>query len=210
MKTESLVLIAFLSLALTACGSKQTNQPSNQTSQASTNKVESVEAPKEKSSKSKIIPANEKYSSEDLELTVHNYKFVDRIQPENPGDLYNYFDLEDSENHKFILIDATIKNLFGDTVTIKDFAQQVLINSKYKYDLQPTYETDGMLEQLPTINPLEEKEVWFFAEIPNEAINNIQDIKLQFGYNALEDGNNMFDTFESRTNKVEFELIPAQ
>ena len=62
------------------------------------------------------------------------------------------------------------KNLSGDSVILENFASQIVINDKYKYDLQPVYEEDGDLQSFVAINPLEEKEIILFNEIPNEAI----------------------------------------
>ena len=38
------------------------------------------------------------------------------------------------------------KNLSGDSVLLENFASQIVINDKYKYDLRSLYEDDGDLQ----------------------------------------------------------------
>lgn len=88
---------------------------------------------------------------------------------------------------------------------MENFASQIVINDKYKYDLQSLYKDDGDLQSFANINPLEEKEIILFSEIPNEAIHKKEKIVFKFGYNTDQD-NNMYYSLESREHIVTYDL----
>lgn len=157
---------------------------------------------------SEIIPFRDEYGDENLELMVHSFDWVDTVEPWTPGEYYNYYSVEDPNTAKLIKLEAIYKNLGGDTIDLNDYAYRVVINDKYNYNLQATYEEDGDLVVLNYVDPLEEKNVFIFGEVPIEAIESIEKIVFQFGYN--EGYNNMFENMEQRENILNFEIIETE
>lgn len=157
---------------------------------------------------SEIIPFRDGYGDENLELMVHSFDWVDTVEPWTPGEYYNYYSVEDPNTAKLIKLEAIYKNLGGDTIDLNDYAYRVVINDKYNYNLQATYEEDGDLAVLNYVDPLEEKNIFIFGEVPIEAIESIEKIVFQFGYN--EGYNNMFENMEQRENILNFEIIETE
>lgn len=157
---------------------------------------------------SEIIPFRDEYGDENLELMVHSFDWVDTVEPWTPGEYYNYYSVEDPNTAKLIKLEAIYKNLGGDTIDLNDYAYRVVINDKYNYNLQATYEEDGDLVVLNYVDPLEEKNIFIFGEVPIEAIESIEKIVFQFGYN--EGYNNMFENMEQRENILNFEIIETE
>lgn len=164
------------------------------------NNVENFES----DSYDEIIKVGAKHKSELLEMSINGYEWTQLIEPVKKSTYYSYYKNENPNDSKYIKLKGTFKNLSGNTVDINDYSLRISINNKYTYLLQAIYEIDGDLENLVYIKPLEEREIILFTSIPNEAINSIESIFLQFGYN--DDDNNMFDPFDSKEHKILFEL----
>lgn len=136
-----------------------------------------VEENDEKQSKEPTtINLGEKIKNSDIEMTFKAVNFKNEIKWKTSE--YSSRSESIGEGKVALSISGTFKNLRGSAINDNVIIGKAIVDDKYTYDLSFAPHTSGY-----QIDPLENKDYDFFAEVPKEIKKSYSKVEFIFGYN---------------------------
>lgn len=174
MDKKKIIIIVITILVILALGFTIVNSL-NKDNSKNNSTTTSEKKEKDKKKESKIVNLNETVENENIKITLESVNFKDKIEWSTGTYSSRSAYIEDGKTA--ISLSGSIKNMQGNAINTDAIVGKIIVDDKYNYDLKFSAHNSGY-----QIEPLENVEYDFYAQIPPEIQNTYTKIEFKFGF----------------------------